>query len=201
MPNPLDYLRQAFNAANTSFIPQEWVDAGQEAIDSPSLDRSPTMARIAGFGAGAMQGLRDQLTPMMLASSALGLGGAGQAARGAGQAASAGSRAMRAVRPTIDILEDAPPVRQVKGSMSMVDDLIDEMGRNLEHVPNRGAARSPVAVAARERRGPISAGMRDPRLTAVGDEAAFNANRAARMPATGDARHGELVRRFGGRGR
>ncbi len=193
MPNPLDYLRSAFNGATSSVIPQEYIDPALDAIDSPSLERSPWEARLRGFGAGAVQGLRDSITPANMLMALTGTG----AANAVGQAARAGSNVGRAVsrvaRPTLDIIEDIP-VRQVKPAMDDVDSLIGDLSRNLAKIPSKGG-RMPGPPK------PATAGMRDPNFTPRGGEGAFNAGRPPlHSSAGGDGFHRTMLRRLGGRG-
>lgn len=56
--------------------------AGAERIDRPSLDRSPTTARLRGFAAGAVEQIGHLLTPGDIALTALGFGPLAQAVRG-----------------------------------------------------------------------------------------------------------------------
>ena len=65
-------------------LPSKFASSVADYIDAPSLERSPMMARIQGFGAGAIQGLGDiasSLTsPINLATTAL-TAGSGMAAK------------------------------------------------------------------------------------------------------------------------
>jgi hypothetical protein len=77
-----------------------------DSVDSPSLNRSPTMASIEGFGAGALQGIGNLLSgltsPLNIATTALtaGSGLAGKAGlEGIAEALSLGSKI--AAAPTI----------------------------------------------------------------------------------------------------
>jgi hypothetical protein len=94
---------------NKSIIPQEWTEGAQDAIDSPSLERSPLAAQIQGFGAGAIGGLTDLATPLNI--GALMLPG-GAAARGVRMGAEAAPEAMAglkgAAQATKPILQDIP---------------------------------------------------------------------------------------------
>jgi hypothetical protein len=60
-------------------LPSRVAKKAADYIDQPSLERSPTMARIAGFGAGALQGIGDAVSgltsPINLATAALTGGG------------------------------------------------------------------------------------------------------------------------------
>lgn len=83
--------------------PSRAADFVANKIDEPSLDRSPLRAKLEGFAAGATQGVGDVLTqmtsPLDLALTALGLGGAKFAARGAqglSRAARSGEVALQA---------------------------------------------------------------------------------------------------------
>lgn len=65
-------------------LPSKAAKAVADVIDQPSLTRSPTMARIAGFGAGALEGIGDVVSgftsPVNLGTAAL-TGGASMAAK------------------------------------------------------------------------------------------------------------------------
>jgi hypothetical protein len=69
-------------------VPEEAIKGLQDQIDSPTLERSPWEARLRGFGAGALEGLRQQTSPANLAALAAnaipGIGGGFRAAKAAG---------------------------------------------------------------------------------------------------------------------
>lgn len=71
MPDPFDLLKKGWDFANSPIIPQEYADQAADFYDSPSLDRSPNEARLAGFGAGALQGANSLLTPLNIGLSML----------------------------------------------------------------------------------------------------------------------------------
>jgi hypothetical protein len=205
MPNPLDYLKQAYRGATSSVIPQKYTDAAADAIDDPTLERAPWEARLRGFGAGATQGAAEQLNPLNIIASlvpgyravrgAWGIGKGAQAAAGVGRAvegATAGAGALeRAAAPTLDIIEHAP-VKQIMPAIDDVDSLVGDMTRNLAKI--RPTAR---ATGHMPGLGPASG-----EFVAPGAEAAYNTvNQAGgRLGQYGDASYRELMRRLGGRG-
>jgi len=71
MPGPFRFPIPAdFAGLSEPLIPEAPVRKLQDAIDSPSLERSPWEARLRGFGAGALEGLRQQTSPANLAALA-----------------------------------------------------------------------------------------------------------------------------------
>lgn len=62
-------------------VPQQAIQGLQDSLTEPHLDQSPTMARIKGFGAGALDGLRSLTTP----ESLMAIGGLAMGARGGGE--------------------------------------------------------------------------------------------------------------------
>lgn len=103
MPN---WLKNAWGWANTSLIPDSMAQPVEDAIDHPTLDRSPLEASLRGFGAGALEGLRQQVTPLnalaLLTGSEGGsavksLTGLGKAAPGASSAVQGAASAGRAM--------------------------------------------------------------------------------------------------------
>lgn len=87
--NPLDLLKKAWGAATTPLVPEGAIAPIQDAIDHPTLNRQPWQARIQGFEAGALEGLRQQTDPLSLAGFASMLpigklmGGAGKGVKAA----------------------------------------------------------------------------------------------------------------------
>ena len=76
MPGPLDLLKRGFNFATTPLVDEESIRPAQDMIDpGPSMDRSPMEARMRGFGAGALEGLRGLTTPLDLATVGLPMAG------------------------------------------------------------------------------------------------------------------------------
>lgn len=64
-------------------VPEEPIRKLQEQMTTPKLDESPWWAMTKGFGAGALEGLRGQTSPLNLAGIAASfIPGAGAAARG-----------------------------------------------------------------------------------------------------------------------
>ncbi len=90
MPNPLSAIKSAYDWATTPLVPEAPVRAMQERMTTPTLDQSPLGARLRGFGAGALEGLRSLTSPAQLASLAAmvpGVGGLGAVGKGAEAAA------------------------------------------------------------------------------------------------------------------
>lgn len=178
MPNPLEILKKMGSWASTPMVDEESIAPIQDAIDSPSLDRSPGMARLQGFGAGAIEGLRGMTSPMNLAMSAIPALGA---LRGAGRVA-------KAAGPTLDLVEPSV-IKQVAPAMDDVDSLIGDMQRNLARVPNRRPPMETLGEQAAE-------------FTPRGGEGIYN---VARQHGSG-AQHMDphqmlMMRGMGGRGR
>lgn len=81
MPNP---LKSIYDAATTPLVPKSAIAPAQQALEEPHLDQSPMMARLKGFGSGALEGLRGLTSPLDLAANASLVAGPGlRAARGA----------------------------------------------------------------------------------------------------------------------
>lgn len=76
--------KSLWQVANQSLIPEDAVTGLQNAIDNPTLDRTPWEARTQGFAAGALGGLADLVTPANIATVALPAGAGALAGRAAG---------------------------------------------------------------------------------------------------------------------
>lgn len=64
-------------------VPEEPVRKLQERMTTPVLDENPLWAQVKGFGAGALEGLRGQTSPLNIASNlAMLVPGAGMIGRG-----------------------------------------------------------------------------------------------------------------------
>jgi hypothetical protein len=201
MPGPLDLLKRLYSGATTPLVSEEAAAPYINAVDSPSLERSPVEAGIRGFGAGALEGLRGMTTPLDLAGFAAGGIGAGargiRGLMGAGRAAEAVGgigRAARAAEPTLDVIENIPTPQQIPGA-GEVDDLINELHRNLSRVPSKGMT-PPRAVPSLP---PTAAPAAE--FAHVGGEGAYNAARAVPDPRTNTDLYNQLMKRFGGVGR
>lgn len=96
---------------NRPLVPEEPVRQLQAAIDTPTLERSPWEARLRGFGAGALEGLRGQTSPISLA----GLAGLAVPGLGLGRAAQAAPRAIRGLAGAIP--EAGPAVSGLGGTL------------------------------------------------------------------------------------
>jgi hypothetical protein len=170
MPGPLDFLKSAWHTANEPLVPQGAIKPMQDALDSPSLERSPFEAQLRGFGAGAMEGLRGLTSPLNLAAMAI---PGGRGARGVlGAAEEAGPSLMRG----------AEEVGQVMPSMGDVEGLLGQMRNNLRHVP---MSAEKVAQGGAEA---LGRGIAE--FTPVGEEAsyagnAYPATKAPHRPPTG----------------
>lgn len=107
------------NYLNTPLIPAAPVKAAQAAIDTPNLNRSPWEARIRGFGAGALEGLRNLSTPTNLASTALlavpGVGEASALGRVASEAPEAIQGLSKAIPAAETLGESLPEFTAVGG--------------------------------------------------------------------------------------
>lgn len=94
MPN---FLSKAWGAANEPLVPEAPVKQLGEQMTTPVLDENPWWARAKGFGAGALEGLRGQTSPLNIASNlAMFVPGAGIVGKGAqamGETAQAGKAA------------------------------------------------------------------------------------------------------------
>ena len=58
----------------TPLMPQSWIQGTQDKLTQPHLDQSPAMARLKGFGAGALSGIRDLTQPSSIVALASLLG-------------------------------------------------------------------------------------------------------------------------------
>lgn len=186
MPNPLDALKSLWGAANTSLVPEGLLHGAQDLIDSPSLERSPMEARIRGFGAGALEGLANQITPMNVALQALGtkvpfgaLKNWGGAARGAEETGSAMS----------SVIHDFNP-QQVKNMEAMYQEA-NPVFRGMQEAGEFSGPRTTSGIGASygvpkpNYSGPMkSLGELDPSMTPMGGEELFNAGQPP-MPKQG----------------
>lgn len=110
-----ELIEELLKRATTPLVPEAAVKPVQDAIDSPALDRGVGNARVRGFAAGALDGVRGMTSPVSLLSAAAGLRGLGQGAKAAVPAARHGA-------------EEAAEVAR----------LIRDMQRRLKHVPTGG---------------------------------------------------------------
>lgn len=180
-------------------LPSRIAGSVSNAIDAPragsnAFDPNSMMGRYEQFGnrlnagargmmAGMTQGVgdltSDMTSPASIFSSLLGVGGARQAARGIGQAV---SPIARAIRPTMDIIEDIP-TRQINPSAMDVDALLGDLQARLARIPSRGQAppqmRPPMGASAE--------------MVQPGAEAAFNAGRPTSSVMGGMAPRMDLV--------
>lgn len=178
MPGPFDMLKKAGAWAINPLIDAETIAPAQDMIDSPSLDRSPMEARMRGFGAGALEGLRGFTSPLSLASMAAPALGA---FRGAGRVASKAA-------PTLDVVEPSV-VKQVAPAIDDVDALIGDMQRNLARVPNKRPA--PMETL----------GERAAEFTPRGGEGMYNTGKNLHKMEPLDGFYQNLLQNLGGRGR
>ena len=128
MPNWMDYLTEPL-------VPEAPVRRLQEQIDAPELERSPWEARLRGFGAGALEGLRGLSSPMALA----GMLPAGRLATTAARGAQGLSRAIPAAARAFDMV-DTPGVTQMLPDAGDADALVGALRYGLAKAP-QGSAR------------------------------------------------------------
>ena len=86
------------NWFTTPLVPPSVIKPAQDAIDTPTADRGPWEARLRGFGAGALEGLRQQTSPLGLAGLAASAIPAGVMGRVAGGAAKVAPEAIQGLR-------------------------------------------------------------------------------------------------------
>lgn len=218
MPGPLDMLKRGFNMATTPLIDKETVDPYANAVDVPRLNKphfdpssmlgkaesfgQGAQARLGGFGAGAMEGMRGMTSPLDIAGA---LFPAIKGLRvGAGAAKAAGRLA-----PTLDLVE-GPIIKQVAPAADDVADLIGDMQRNMARVPTSKAKQAGrfVEEVQSDWHGPNAApvaetlGERAAEFTPVGGEAIYNAGRGATQSSDAmESLYQHLMRTMGGRGR
>ena len=174
--NPLDLLKKAGSFATTPIVPKSAIQPAQDMLDSPSLERSPMEARMRGFGAGALEGLRGMTTPLDVAGL-VGGGAMGMMGRGA--------KAMgKVINPGLDLIESVP-VRQIAPAIDDVNSLIGDMQRNLARVPNRRPTMETLGERAAE-------------FTPTGGEGLYNVGKTQPSLPSGDAFEG-LLNQLGGR--
>ena len=193
MPGPLDYLKKLGSAAITPMVDQETIAPYQNALDAPTEQRSPWEARLRGFGAGAMEGVRQMTSPLEMGSMMLGGGAAFGAMKGAGRAGKALSR----IAPTMDLIEPQA-VKQVAPAMDDVSSLTGDMQRNLARIPSK---RPPMPVQAQGRALGRTLGDDVAEYTPRGGEAAYNAGREAPPGANVMDAYTALMKHMGGKGR
>lgn len=131
MPNWMDYLTEPL-------VPEAPVRRLQEQIDAPTLERSPWEARLRGFGAGALEGLRGLTSPLSLASMLP----VGRAASMAPRAIQALSKTIPGVPPRLmaaerafDVVDDLP-ISQVLPNMGAGDDMVGALRYGLAKAPH-----------------------------------------------------------------
>ncbi|SRR5258708_2794978 len=137
MPN---YLSSLWSAANQPLIPEAPMRRAQEAMTTPHLDESPLWAKTKGFGAGALEGLRNMVTPLGIASLAI-------PGAEAGEGVEAGVQAARGMSPTMDLLGELPAARQMMPTGGDVDALTGLLKYNLAKVPNAASKAQKGLVA------------------------------------------------------
>lgn len=96
--DPMKELKGAWDFANEPLLPQGAIQPMQDRLEQPHLDQSPMMARVKGFGSGALSGLRNLTSPINLASIAGTFMGGGAAPKLAGEAIEGGEGAMSALK-------------------------------------------------------------------------------------------------------
>jgi hypothetical protein len=97
-----------FEYATQPLIPKDAIRGVQDRIDPRSLTQSPAAARVRGFGAGALEGLRGLLTPANLALAAVPMLAAGRgvpaAMQGLAEVAPTMGRTTTRVLPAMETL-------------------------------------------------------------------------------------------------
>ena len=66
-----ELLQTLLQRALTPLVPETAVAPAVASLTTPKLDQSPWMARLKGFGAGALEGVREQTSPLNLISAAM----------------------------------------------------------------------------------------------------------------------------------
>lgn len=115
---------------------------------------------LAGMVEGAGNLASDMTSPLSIASMGL------------GRAASGAARGARSIAPTMDLIEEAPAIKQVMPQADDVGSLIGDMQRNLARIPQGGSRLNFP--------GGIPPSMLPAEMAPVGSEAAFNAPSMAR---------------------
>lgn len=166
---PQNMLQKGWGMANEPLLPQSAIQPTVDSLTEPHLDQSPWMARLKGFGAGALEGLRGQTSPLNIAGLAtMGMGGgqAGNAVRGA-KALPEAIQGLSSITP--DLVEAGQGVRQVLPTMGDTEALIGGMRHSLAKIPN--SIRQGVQGALPEVNLPAE-------MIGQGGEGAYNAARA-----------------------
>ena len=88
-------------------IPQEAINPLQEWLEQRSLDQSPAEAQIKGFGSGALQGLRDLITPAAVTGAVMGAGPVSSMARFAPKVATSVGPIVKGLRVASDPVQEA----------------------------------------------------------------------------------------------
>lgn len=145
-----------------------------DRMAQPGLNDSPMWARMKGFGSGALEGLRQQTSPLNLAASAATMLPGGAMLRGIGGAGRMGEAASGAIqglsRVTPEFLDAAPAVRQLMPEADDVTRLYHQAQQAMSRVPT-GSARLPSVSLPAE-------------MVTPGAEAGYNAVRAIPTPPT-----------------
>src|SRR5213593_3770817 len=147
------------NWLTNPLVPQSAIQSTQESLEQPQLDQSPWMARLKGFGSGALEGLRRQTSPLNLAGIAGTALGAGPLLRG-GSALAEGAGALSEITP--DLVEAGQGIKQVMPTMADTEALTGLLKYGLAKVPQ--AARTGLDIAS-------EAGKIDPMMAGMGGAA------------------------------
>ncbi len=113
-------------------VPQSAIDPYQQQLEEPQLEQSPWMARLKGFGSGALQGLRGLTSPLNLAGLAGTALGGGALMRGA-TALPEATGALSEVTP--ELVQGGRGISQVLPDLTDADAMIGAMKYNLAKVP------------------------------------------------------------------
>lgn len=133
------YLGRFWDYINTPIVtaPSEIAREAADYIDSPSLERSPTRARIEGFGAGALEGLGDFIssltTPANVGLSILSGGSVGAASAAARTSNIANKQALQRIAQALEAPGRAAGVGMVGhgGYTAVTGDTLQERAAGL----------------------------------------------------------------------
>lgn len=132
--------------ANKPVVPESVIGPTVNALTEPTRDQSVGMARLKGFGAGALEGARGLTTPLNLAMAAI---PGGRAAKGAVGAAR-GVKGLMGIRPgmaltgkglagvTPELVQAEQAVKQVMPTADDVAGLTTSLGSTIAEFTPRG---------------------------------------------------------------
>lgn len=144
----------------TTDLPSRGAKRLSDAVSPMDQEGSPLRGFISGATESAGRMADDMTSPLSLALMA-----AGPLMRGL----SSGSKA---IGPSMELLQEAPAIKQMAPKVDDVDALIGDMYRNLAKVPNAGQ---------RTMNSGISPSMLPPEMVQRGSESIYNTARAGDM--------------------